>query len=81
MVICRDAAALATAMNSDAVYLSGAHDAQKNLNLEFSRRARGIPCGPRCVRSAAPAWPRWSSSIARRRRGSRTACGLPATTC
>ncbi|CAB3975119.1 pyridoxal-dependent decarboxylase [Burkholderia cenocepacia] len=43
MVICRDAAALATAMNSDAVYLSGAHDAQKNLNLEFSRRARGIP--------------------------------------
>ncbi|AOJ77507.1 pyridoxal phosphate-dependent decarboxylase family protein [Burkholderia ubonensis] len=43
MVICRDAAALATAMNSDAVYLSGAHDAQMNLNLEFSRRARGIP--------------------------------------
>ncbi|MGU7771905.1 pyridoxal phosphate-dependent decarboxylase family protein [Burkholderia sp. MR1-5-21] len=43
MVICRDAAALATAMNSDAVYLSGAQDAQKNLNLEFSRRARGIP--------------------------------------
>ncbi|WP_118183946.1 pyridoxal phosphate-dependent decarboxylase family protein [Paraburkholderia phosphatilytica] len=43
MVICRDAAALAAAMNSDAVYLTGAHDAQKNLNLEFSRRARGIP--------------------------------------
>jgi glutamate/tyrosine decarboxylase-like PLP-dependent enzyme len=43
MVICRDAATLASAMNSDAVYLTGAHDAQKNLNLEFSRRARGIP--------------------------------------
>ena len=43
MVICRDAAALSQAMNSDAVYLTGAHDAQKNLNLEFSRRARGIP--------------------------------------
>ncbi|WP_454829287.1 pyridoxal phosphate-dependent decarboxylase family protein [Paraburkholderia xenovorans] len=43
MAICRDARALSAAMNSDAVYLSGAHDAQKNLNLEFSRRARGIP--------------------------------------
>ncbi|CAG9207443.1 Aromatic-L-amino-acid decarboxylase [Paraburkholderia sabiae] len=43
MVICRDAAALSQAMNSDAVYLTGAHDAQKNLNLECSRRARGIP--------------------------------------
>ncbi|WP_061170901.1 pyridoxal phosphate-dependent decarboxylase family protein [Caballeronia hypogeia] len=43
MVICRDAAALASAMNSDAAYLSGAQDAQKNLNLEFSRRPRGIP--------------------------------------
>ncbi|CAN0627415.1 Pyridoxal-dependent decarboxylase [Burkholderia multivorans] len=43
MTICRDAAALAAAMNSDAVYSSAAQDAQKNLNLEFSRRARGIP--------------------------------------
>jgi glutamate/tyrosine decarboxylase-like PLP-dependent enzyme len=43
MVICRDAGALASAMNSDAVYLTGARDAQKNLTLEFSRRARGIP--------------------------------------
>jgi glutamate/tyrosine decarboxylase-like PLP-dependent enzyme len=43
MAICRDADALAAAMNSDAVYTSAAHDAQKNLNLEFSRRARGIP--------------------------------------
>jgi glutamate/tyrosine decarboxylase-like PLP-dependent enzyme len=43
MVICRDAAALASAMNSDAAYLTGAPDAQKNLNLEFSRRPRGIP--------------------------------------
>ncbi|MDR5822900.1 pyridoxal-dependent decarboxylase [Caballeronia sp. LZ043] len=43
MVICRDAAALASAMNSDAVYLTGAPDAQKNLTLEFSRRPRGIP--------------------------------------
>jgi len=43
MAICRDAGALSAAMNSDAVYSSAAHDAQKNLNLEFSRRARGIP--------------------------------------
>ncbi|WP_079201829.1 pyridoxal-dependent decarboxylase [Pseudomonas sp. CC6-YY-74] len=43
MAICRDADALASAMNSDAVYASASKDAQKNLNLEFSRRARGIP--------------------------------------
>jgi aromatic-L-amino-acid decarboxylase len=43
MAICRDAGALAQAMNSDAVYASAAADAQKNLTLEFSRRARGIP--------------------------------------
>jgi glutamate/tyrosine decarboxylase-like PLP-dependent enzyme len=43
MVICRDAAALAGAMNSDAAYSSASQDAQKNLTLEFSRKARGIP--------------------------------------
>lgn len=43
MAICRDAQALAGAMNSDAVYSSASADAQKNLTLEFSRRARGIP--------------------------------------
>jgi glutamate/tyrosine decarboxylase-like PLP-dependent enzyme len=43
MAICRDAAALAGAMNSDAAYSSAAADAQKNLTLEFSRRARGVP--------------------------------------
>jgi glutamate/tyrosine decarboxylase-like PLP-dependent enzyme len=43
MAICRDAEALATAMNSDAVYATASRDAQKNLTLEFSRRARGIP--------------------------------------
>lgn len=43
MAICRDAAALAAAMNSDAAYATAAKDAQKNLTLEFSRRARGIP--------------------------------------
>ncbi|WP_144638824.1 pyridoxal phosphate-dependent decarboxylase family protein [Bordetella genomosp. 13] len=43
MTICRDGQALAQAMNSDAVYLSGSADAQKNLTLEFSRRPRGIP--------------------------------------
>ncbi|NED66767.1 aspartate aminotransferase family protein, partial [Streptomyces sp. SID10244] len=43
MVIVRDADALSSAMNSDAVYLTGSADAQKNLTLEFSRRARGIP--------------------------------------
>jgi glutamate/tyrosine decarboxylase-like PLP-dependent enzyme len=43
MAICRDADALATAMNSDAAYATASRDAQKNLTLEFSRRARGIP--------------------------------------
>ncbi|AZG43791.1 pyridoxal-dependent decarboxylase [Gordonia insulae] len=43
MVIVRDADALSSAMNSDAAYLTGSADAQKNLTLEFSRRARGIP--------------------------------------
>lgn len=42
MAICRDANALAAAMNSDAAYASASKDAQKNLTLEFSRRARGI---------------------------------------
>jgi glutamate/tyrosine decarboxylase-like PLP-dependent enzyme len=43
MAICRDAGALAAAMNSDAVYATASADSQKNLGLEFSRRARGIP--------------------------------------
>ena len=43
MTICKDASALAAAMNSDAAYSVSSQDAQKNLNLEFSRRARGIP--------------------------------------
>lgn len=43
VAICRDPVALAEAMNADAVYSSAAADAQKNLTLEFSRRARGIP--------------------------------------
>ena len=42
MAICRHAKALAEAMNSDAAYSHAAWDAQKNLTLEFSRRARGI---------------------------------------
>ena len=43
MGICRDAEALAGAMNSDAVYATASADSQKNLGIEFSRRARGIP--------------------------------------
>jgi glutamate/tyrosine decarboxylase-like PLP-dependent enzyme len=42
VAICRDAAALAAAMNSDASYLSPEPEAQRNLTLEFSRRPRGI---------------------------------------
>ena len=41
--ICRDPNALAAAMNSDAVYATASADSQKNLGIEFSRRARGIP--------------------------------------
>jgi len=43
IAICRDAHALAAAMNGDAPYAIAAPDAQKNLTLEFSRRARGVP--------------------------------------
>lgn len=43
VAICRDADALAEAMNADAAYSTASKDAQKNLTLEFSRRARGIP--------------------------------------
>ncbi len=43
MAICRHPHALAEAMNSDAAYSTAAWDTQKNLTLEFSRRARGIP--------------------------------------
>lgn len=43
MAICRSADALGRAMNSDAVYATGSKNAQKNLTLEFSRRARGVP--------------------------------------
>ncbi|MBX9797765.1 pyridoxal-dependent decarboxylase [Sphingomonas sp.] len=42
MGICRDPGALAAAMNSDAAYATAEPDAQKNLTLEFSRRARGV---------------------------------------
>lgn len=43
MAICRDAGALSEAMNADAAYAVAEPDAQKNLILEFSRRARGVP--------------------------------------
>jgi glutamate/tyrosine decarboxylase-like PLP-dependent enzyme len=43
MGICRDAESLAGAMNADAAYSTAAADSQKNLGIEFSRRARGIP--------------------------------------
>ena len=43
MAICADADALAVAMNSDAAYATASKDAQKNLTMEFSRRARGVP--------------------------------------
>ncbi len=42
MGICRNAAALAGAMNADAAYSKASADSQKNLGLEFSRRARGV---------------------------------------
>lgn len=43
MVIVRDPTAIAGAMHSDAAYSPASPDAQKNLTLEFSRRARGVP--------------------------------------
>lgn len=42
MAICRNPQALARVMNSDAVYSSASADSQKNLTLEFSRKARGV---------------------------------------
>lgn len=43
MAICRDADDLAFTMNSDAAYATASKSAQKNLTMEFSRRARGLP--------------------------------------
>jgi aromatic-L-amino-acid decarboxylase len=43
MAICRDADDLASTMNSDAAYATASKLAQKNLTMEFSRRARGLP--------------------------------------
>jgi len=40
--ICRNPDDLAGAMNSDAAYASSSADSQKNLGIEFSRRARGV---------------------------------------
>ena len=40
--ICREPEHLAAAMNSDAEYASASADSQKNLGIEFSRRARGV---------------------------------------
>ncbi|WP_291729722.1 aminotransferase class V-fold PLP-dependent enzyme [Leisingera sp. F5] len=41
--ICRDRDAMAAAMNSDAVYSTASTESQKNLGIEFSRSARGVP--------------------------------------
>jgi len=43
VAICRHRAALSRMMSSDAAYAPATADAQNNLTLEFSRRARGIP--------------------------------------
>ena len=43
MAIVKDGDAFARALNADAVYATAETHAQKNLTLEFSRRARGIP--------------------------------------
>ncbi|SLN13056.1 L-2,4-diaminobutyrate decarboxylase [Roseovarius albus] len=41
--VCRDRDAMTAAMNSDAEYSSASAESQKNLGIEFSRSARGIP--------------------------------------
>lgn len=43
MVIVAEHDEISASMHSDAVYAPATADAQKNLTLEFSRRARGIP--------------------------------------
>ncbi|MEE9380225.1 MAG: pyridoxal-dependent decarboxylase, partial [Hyphomonadaceae bacterium] len=43
VAILRDKDLMARTMNADAVYSVTEVDAQKNLTLEFSRRARGVP--------------------------------------
>ena len=43
MAICRHAESFAQPLNSNAAYAPSSSDAQRNLTLEFSRRARGIP--------------------------------------
>lgn len=42
VAVCRDCDTMTKAMASDAPYLAPAPDAQRNLTMEFSRRARGI---------------------------------------
>ncbi len=42
VAICRDKTLMARTLNADAVYAQSEDDAQKNLTLEFSRRARGL---------------------------------------
>jgi glutamate/tyrosine decarboxylase-like PLP-dependent enzyme len=81
VTICRDADALAQAMNADAVYATSARDAQKNLTLEFSRRARGIPIWAALRTRAAMAWPLWSISIAIRHPGWRNNCAQAGWRC
>jgi len=41
--ICRHTESFAQPLNSNAAYAPSSSDAQRNLTLEFSRRARGIP--------------------------------------
>ncbi len=42
VAICRDKSLLSRTLNADAVYSSAEDDAQKNITLEFSRKARGL---------------------------------------
>ena len=42
VAICRDRSALAQTLNANAIYSQSEDDAQKNLTLEFSRKARGL---------------------------------------
>ncbi len=42
MAICRHADEMAATMNADAAYFTASKFSQKNLTLEFSRRARGV---------------------------------------
>lgn len=79
MAICRDASLMARAMDSSAAYAPAGDTAQKNLTLEFSRRARGVAIWAALYtlgRSGLDELVTTRSALARRMADGLRACGI-----